>query len=303
MNKKRKIGIIGIGNVGAHVASSIVTQGICNELILLDCIQQRAKAHAEDIADSCCYMAQDVDVRSGDYGDLGDADLLVISAASSILDEDRLKELDKTIEVMDDIIPNIKASGFKGIILSISNPCDIIAEYLQRGTGLKVIGTGTMLDTARLKLRIARKLGVDPKSVQGYVLGEHGDSQMVPWSLVEIGGIPIRQFDPSLTETDLKQLAAETAKAGWQIVMGKGCTEFGIGAACAALAKAVLEDEKTILPVSNYIEEYGVYTSIPWVIGADGAERKISVKLTEAERIAFEASCKVLAQHKAKYIK
>lgn len=298
--KKRKIGVIGIGNVGAHVASSLIAQGSCEELVLIDCDMKKAAAHAADLADSLPYMPHDVQVYSGDFRDIGDADILVMSAAGDILKKDRLLELETAMDIVDEIAPKVEASGFQGMILNISNPCDLVAQYLQKKTGLCVIGTGTMLDSARAQMLVARRAGVSPSSVRGFVLGEHGDSQMVWWSQFFIGNMTIAQWMEQFGEFDLKQIAVEAAHEGWDIVQGKGCTEFGVAAACAALVRAVLCDEKRILPVSVYVEEEGIYTSVPCIVGKGGAEKRLPLLFNESEKQAFQNSCGVLKKHAAK---
>lgn len=299
MNGKKKVGIIGIGNVGMHVASSIVDQGLCDELVLLDCKQEKADSNAADLSDALPYLPQSMEIYGGTYEDLADADILVISAATGLLTEDRLKELDATVAIMGEIAPQIVKSGFHGIILSISNPCDLIAQLLEEKTGIQTIGTGTMLDTARLRMILSRKFKVSPHSVHGYVLGEHGDSQMVPWSMVNIGGIPVadwaQQFE---VDCDWNALADQAMHAGWQIVKGKGCTEFGIGASCAMLVKSIFLDEKKVWPVSVCQESEKVFASVPCVIGRNGVEHRISLKLTAEEEKLFKGSCQVLRNNK-----
>lgn len=298
----RKVAVIGIGHVGSHVASSIITQGICNELIIIDNDIKKALSYGEDLADTMAYMPKRVNVKVGRYEDIENADIVVMSASGPIFKEDRLEELEGTIEVMDEIIPYIKNSGFKGIIVSISNPCDIIAYYLHEKTGLKVIGTGTVLDSGRLRARLGRQLNLDPKSIEAYCLGEHGDSQMVPWSSAFINGKPIleimREKPYIYGRLRLKNIALDTMKAGWNIVVGKGSTEFGIGAAAAEVIRAILEDERKVLPCSTMLNgEYGetkVYASVPCVIGKSGVEEIIELNLTEKEQEEFHSSCRII---------
>ena len=173
MKKTTKIGIIGAGHVGSHVASSLMTQGLCDEIVLLDTDEGKARRHADDIADSVAYMPLPAKIYAGGYEALADADIVVLSACSTIFEQDRLLELDATVKVIAEIAPQLTASGFSGIVVSISNPCDVIAQYFARITGLNVVGTGTALDSARLRRRLAAMLGVSPHSVCAYELGEH----------------------------------------------------------------------------------------------------------------------------------
>ena len=172
MKKTTKIGIIGAGHVGSHVASSLMTQGLCDEIVLLDTDEGKARRHADDIADSVAYMPLPAKIYAGGYEALADADIVVLSACSTIFEQDRLLELDATVKVIAEIAPQLTASGFSGIVVSISNPCDVIAQYFARITGLNVVGTGTALDSARLRRRLAAMLGVSPHSVCAYFLGK-----------------------------------------------------------------------------------------------------------------------------------
>lgn len=294
-----KIGIIGVGHVGSHVAQSLLNLDVCSELVLIDIDERKAFSHAVDLADMTPYLTSDCDVYVGYYCDLDDADIVVISACNLIFEEDRLLELEGTLKTMDDIIAKLSATKFNKIVVSISNPCDLIAQYFQVKTGLNVIGTGTMLDSARMKIRLARALSVSSKSVNGYVIGEHGNSQSVPKSLVTVGNLPLDMYLENFPEftVDIADIAQNTCEAGWEIVSGKGCTEFGIGAATAFLIKSIVNDEKKVLPCSFLMEKYGVYTSFPCIIGKNGVEKQLNVKLTDDELEAFETSCGVLRTH------
>lgn len=194
MKKTTKIGIIGAGMVGSHVASSLMTQGLCDEIVLLDTDEGKARRHADDIADSVAYMPLPAKIYAGGYEALADADIVVLSACSTIFEQDRLLELDATVKVIAEIAPQLTASGFSGIVVSISNPCDVIAQYFARITGLNVVGTGTALDSARLRRRLAAMLGVSPHSVCAYELGEHGDSQIAAFSAATVCGKPLTDW-------------------------------------------------------------------------------------------------------------
>lgn len=299
----KKIGIIGVGHVGSHVAESLLNLDVCNEIVLVDCDEKKALSHAIDLGDMSPYLVSDCDVYVGDYADLSDADIVVISVCSLIFEEDRLRELAETMKIIDEIGPKLVKSKFKGIVLSISNPCDLIAWYMQKVTGLNVVGTGTMLDSARLKTRLARALNISSKSINGYVLGEHGNSQTVPKSLVTIGSLSFDMYMENFPEIDVNidDIATNTCEAGWDIVSGKGCTEFGIGVATAFIAKAILNDEKKVLPCSTYLEKYGVYASYPCIIGRNGVEKVLDIKLTPQEEKAFLNSCEVIRENAKKH--
>ena len=216
--------------------------------------------------------------------------------------------LRQTIEVLKDVTAKIKTSGFSGIILSISNPADVIAHYIQHVLDWppeKIFSTSTTLDSARLRRAIAQAVGVDQKSVYAYALGEHGESQMVPWSIVTIAGKPLSQLMEERPDTygklDLDALAAEGKKGGWIILGGKGSTEFGIGASIAEVIRAVFGDENRVLPVSVYLDgqygQHGVYASVPAVLNRNGVADIIELKLTEEEQKEFDASCQTMLEN------
>lgn len=293
----KKISIIGIGHVGSHIASSLFTQNVCNEIALIDQEQDKSLAHALDLMDMACYLENDIKIYNGTYKDLKDSDILFISICGIFSAKDRLLELEASKKIVDEIAPKILASGFKGVILSVSNPCDIIANYLQERTGLNVIGTGTMLDSARLKLKLSEALNISTKSVHGYMLGEHGNSQFLAKSLTSIHGIGLEDYlKNNNIELDIAKLEKEVIEGGMEIAKRKLCTEFGIGMSCAYLAKTILNDERKVLSCSTFVEKYGVYTSVPCIIGKEGVIQQVKFKLSEQEQIAFEKSCDVLRE-------
>ena len=307
--KTRKIVIIGAGHVGSHCGVSLITQGVCDELVYIDVDEAKAKAQALDLEDATVYLPHHVDVRTGDYKDLADADLLVM-AAGPLPDgkQTRMDTLGVTVEIMKSITEKIAASGFSGVLVSISNPADVIAHYLQVKAGLpakRVISTSTTLDSARLRRVISESTGIDQKSVYAYVMGEHGESQMVPWSNAAIAGKPLSQLRKEQPETygklDLDAMAAAARKGGWDILYGKGSTEFGIGTALTEVVKAILHNEHKVLPVSVLLEgQYGqknVYASVPAVLGKDGVEGIVELSLTPEELEKFGASCETMRKN------
>lgn len=307
--KLRKIGIIGMGHVGSNVAFALAARGLADELYLMDEIFARAEAQAMDINDAVSYLPHEVRACACEIKDCGDCDLLYI-AAGPIGDvaEDRLDSLAQTVAIVKDIAPQIKASGFKGIIVSITNPADVIAAYLQQQLDYpaqRILSTGTALDSARLQRIVGDILQVSHKTVQAYVLGEHGNSAMVPWSLANIAGkslTEIQQADPQrFLDFDRAEAAEDMKKAGYRILLGKGSTEYGIASTAAELACIILHDEKKCLPCSVYLEgqygEEGIFASLPAVIGKDGVEAVLEVKLTEEEKALFVKSCAVIRHH------
>lgn len=307
--KTRKIGIIGAGNVGPHVALSLATQGLADEFVLYDIKEKKAAGEAMDIMDAVSYMPHHVVAYSGTVADMKDADILInASGKTRQPGQTRLDMMDDAIATTKDIISLIQASGFDGIIISISNPCDIIAEYLQYKLDWpkdRIIGSGTALDSARLQMQLASQLEVNRRSVTAYLLGEHGDSSMIPWSHVLVAGKPIDELlaeEPGKYRMDSKEdILWKVHRGGYFENDGKGCTEFGVASATAELVRAIFHNEHKILPCSVYLDDlYGVkdtFASVPVKVGAKGVEDIISIHLTPEEQAEFEASIKVLKEH------
>lgn len=307
----RKVAIIGAGHVGSHAAYALASQGLAEQIIFIDIDEKKAKAQALDIYDSTAYLPHHVNVKAGNYLDATDADLMII-AAGPLPDmnkgQTRMDTLAQTIAIVKNIVGNIKKYGFNGIILSISNPADVVAHYVQKQLNYppsRIISTSTTLDSARLRRAISEATGIDQKSIYAYALGEHGESQMVPWSTVTIACKPILELIKEKPEKygslDLKAIAAEGKAGGWHILGGKGSTEFGIGASIAEVTRAIFADEKRVLPVSVLLNgeygQYDVYASVPTVLGINGVEEIIELNLTSEEKEEFNASCKEMKEN------
>ena len=307
----RKVGIVGVGHVGAHVAFSLVTQGIVDELVLVDINKQKVISERHDLLDATAYLPHRIRVSVGEYEDLADCDIIVNSVGKIPDTGDRLDELKLSIGMVDTFIPRIMNAGFDGIIVNITNPCDIVAYHIQQISGLdssKVLGTGTGLDSSRFRRAMAEDTGIDEKSVVGYTLGEHGDSQIIPWSQVTFGGKSLKELEVERPETfgslDKEDILYRTVKGGWFTYEGKKATEFGIASTAARLIKAIYHDEKFVTTASTLLEgHYGednLYISIPVVIGKDGVEDKFELTLTDEELAKFKNSCKVVKNTIAK---
>ena len=301
---KGKIVIIGAGHVGSHCAYSLCHAGICKEIILIDTDVRKAQSHSLDLADTLAFMPSPAVVRAGDYTDCDDADIVAVAAGVPRLPgQTRLDTLDASIKVMDDILPKLKKTAFEGILITISNPADIVAYYAYRYLGYpreRVFSTGTSLDSARLKRILSEKTGVSPASVQAYSMGEHGDSQMVPFSAVTIGGVPLKQFR-EIGQEAMEQIQERTRMIGMDIINGKNATEFGIGYVFSDMAKNILQNEKRVMPVSAYLEgEYGqreLCTGVPAVLGTNGIEAIVELSLTDAEKKLFDRSCDIIREY------
>uniref|UniRef100_UPI003F4B8560 L-lactate dehydrogenase n=1 Tax=Brachyspira catarrhinii TaxID=2528966 RepID=UPI003F4B8560 len=306
--KRRKAVLIGAGHVGSHAGYALAAQGLVEEIIYIDIDEKKAFAQALDIFDATVYLPHRVEVKSGTYKDIDDADIMVVCAGPlPNMNQTRMDTLGATIEVMKDITSKIKNTKFSGIIINISNPADVITHYLQNKLNYdpkRIISTSTTLDSARLRRAISEAINVDQKSIYAYALGEHGESQMVPWSTVTIAGKPLFELmkeKDKYSKLDLKELAYKGRRGGWDVLEGKGSTEFGIGTALAEVARAVLCDEHRVLPVSVYLNgEYGqndVYASVPAVLGRNGVEEIIELKMNDEEKKLFDESCSVMKKN------
>ncbi len=397
--KSRKIVVIGAGHVGSHVGFSLVTQGVCDELVYIDIDEKKALAQAEDTADAVVYLPHRVRVKAGDYSDIDDAEIIVISVGplpnlnetrmdtlgktitcleiphrvrvkagdySDIddaeiivisvgplpnLNETRMDTLGKTITCLETVVEGIKNSKFSGIIIDISNPADVITYYLQtklnypsnkilstsvvegiknsKFSGIiidisnpadvityylqtklnypsnKILSTSTTLDSARLRKVLSKKLNIDQKSIYAYVMGEHGESQMVPWSVATIFGKSLIELMKEEPETyghlNLEEIANDARYGGWLVLKGKGSTEFGIGTSCVEIIKTILADERKVCMVSTLLRgEYGqsdVYASVPAIVGKNGVEKVIELPMSKEDLEKFGASCDVMRKN------
>lgn len=309
--KIRKIAIIGAGHVGSHAGYSLASQGLVENIVYIDIDKKKAFSQALDIFDSVVYLPHRITVKDGDYSDIEDADIMVICAGplpKADMSQTRMDTLGDTIAVMKDIIPNIKKTKFSGIIINISNPADVITHYIQNKLNYdykRIISTSTTLDSARLRRAISEEINIDQKSIYAYSLGEHGESQMVAWSTVTIAGKPllelIKEKPEKYGKLNLDEIAAKGRRGGWDVLGGKGSTEFGIGSSLAEVVKAIICNEHRVLPVSVYLNgEYGqkdVYASVPAVLGKDGVEEIIELNMTDEEKKLFDNSCKVMSEN------
>ena len=301
--KTRKVAVIGLGHVGAHVAYSLAVQGIADELLLIDINEQKVASECQDLRDSVAYLPHRVKIDVADFADLKDCDLIINSVGKIdllIANNDRLDEMDFTIRAVNSYVDKIKASGFNGVLINITNPCDIVTRQLALGLGLprgRVFGTGTGLDTSRLLSALNRHTGVDHKSITAYMMGEHGAQQFAPWSCVSFRGMPLDEWAKTdeRFNFDRDEMRKEAIGGGWVTFKGKHCTEYGIATTAARMAHVVLHDEKQIMPASMELcgeyGESGLFVGVPCLIGKDGVEKVIELPLTEAERATFHECC------------
>lgn len=303
--KNSKVVIIGAGNVGVSTAFALVNQGICDEIALIDLNEEKVLGEVLDLSHCIDYMNRNVKVKAGTYADCKDANIVVITASAPMPKDknDRLIMLESSKKIMKSIVENIMAQGFDGHMIVVSNPVDIMSYYAYKISGLpasQVLGSGTTLDTARLRYNIAKRIDVDPRSVNAFVIGEHGDSEMVPWSTVSVGGKDIYSVVRDNEERfggkqPFDELLQETIKGGWEIFNRKGNTCYGIAASTAGIVKTILFNENKILPVSTLLHgQYGedeVYISVPTIIDHSGTREIVELFLTPNEMEEFKASC------------
>ncbi len=309
--QRRKIVIVGAGHVGSHAGYELVSQGLAEEIVYIDVDRKKAEAQALDIFDATVYLPHRAVIRAGDYSDAADAQFLIV-AAGPLPDmrkgQTRVDTLRQTIDVMKDVTEGIRKSDFSGILLNISNPADVVTHYIQHQLNWpskRILSTSTTLDSGRLRRALAEATGVDQKSICAYALGEHGESQMVPWSAVTIAGKPLyelqREYPDTYGKLDLKAIADAGKAGGWTILGGKGSTEFGIGASIAQVVRAIFHDENRILPVSVLLDgQYGqrdVYASVPALLNRHGVAEIIELNLTQEEAEQFAASCKTMKEN------
>lgn len=282
-----KIGVIGDGHVGSTVAHQLIATGLVDDLVLIDKNEAKVNADALDFEDAMANLQHHANIIVNDYAALKDADIIISAVGKIKLSaEDRFGELRFNSEQIKQVAPEIKKSGFNGIIICISNPVDVITSMYQKLTGLpknQVLGTGTLLDTARMKRAVGKKMKIDPRSVIGFTLGEHGDSQFTAWSTVTALQKPFTEIAKE-NSWNLEDMNHEIKRGGYTVYAGKQYTNYGIAAAATRLAEAVLSDSHTEMPVSNYQKQYDTYMSYPAIIGRSGIVQRLELNLTDEEK-------------------
>ncbi len=305
MISKRTIGIVGTGHVGVAAAYALFLRGLAGEIVLVDKDVSRAEGEAMDLMHGQAF-AESVNVTAGDYASLSDAQMVIIAAGvAQKPGESRLDLLTRNVEVLRSIIGQLDTHAPAAVLLIASNPVDIltyVTHCLTRRAGALVIGSGTMLDTARFRALLGRYYNVDPRSVHAYILGEHGDSEFPLWSSAQVGGISIAHsiLGKTISDEDKRDLFEQVRHAAQEIISRKGYTNTAIGSSIARLAQAVLEDQRSVLPVSCLLEgQYDIDTvclSIPAVVGRYGISEKLCPRLNDAELHSLRHSANVLKQ-------
>ncbi|AEB07607.1 malate dehydrogenase (NAD) [Coriobacterium glomerans PW2] len=300
----RTVGIIGVGHVGAHVGNSLLLQGIADELYLCDIDRHATEAQTQDLSDSLLFCPHNALIRDcGDrYEELASCDIIVNAAGKvALAKENRDGELFFSSDAVHGFAQRIVDAGFKGIWVTIANPCDVVATAFWKLTDYdpaRIIGTGTALDSARLRYQIARVARIDPKSIDAYMVGEHGFSGFAAWSGASIGGIPLQalaELDPQRFDLDRDDLGKKALYGGYVTLNGKGCTEYAVANAAARIIAAVFHDEHSVMGASTLLTgqygQRGIFTSLPCIIGREGIEEVLDPGLDDAEIELFRASC------------
>ncbi|MCI5807101.1 MAG: L-lactate dehydrogenase [Candidatus Faecenecus gallistercoris] len=292
MKTNNKVVIIGCGNVGMSYAYALLNQRTyVNELVLIDLNQARVIGEVMDLNHCLAFAPSKIKIKAGDYQDCSNASIVVIAAgANQNPGETRMDLIHKNSKIFKGIVSKVVESGFHGVFLVATNPLDVMTYLTYRYSGFepsKVIGSGTSLDTARLRYLISEKIDVSPKNVHAYVVGEHGDSEFVPWSNATIGLQNIQNF---LSAKEMDAIADEVKNAAYEIIKRKGATYYGIGMCLVRITNAILGDENTIITVSTYDKDNDVYVGLPTVLNRNGADKKIYITLNLEETNRLQKS-------------
>ena len=302
----RKVAIIGCGFVGSASAFALMQSGLFSEMVLIDADKDRAEGEALDISHGL-PLGRPMRIYAGNYDDIVDASIIVITAgANQKPDETRLDLVHKNVSIFKNIIPQIQSRSCKGILLIVSNPVDILTYVALKLSGFeenRVLGSGTVLDTSRLKFEIGNYLGVDSRSVHAFIIGEHGDSEIVAWSSANVSGVPMRNFyefkGKHKYEKAAENIANTVRNSAYEIIEKKKATYYGIAMSVRRICEAIARDEKSIMPVSAPMHgEYGindVVLSMPAIVGKNGMEGRMPIELDEAEIKALKASADTLS--------
>ena len=308
MNKSKKIGIIGTGMVGMSYAYSLLNQGIGDTIVLIDLDKNRAIGEAMDLNHGLAFAPKKMTIYAGSYEDCRDCDLIVITAGVAQKEgETRIDLLKRNANVMKSVVGSVMKNGFNGIFLVATNPVDILSHIVWRESRLpasRVIGSGTILDTARLRFEISKMLHINSKNVHAYILGEHGDSEFVCWSNASISVKPLLDVideNEAISLKDMESIYTNVRDAAYQIIKNKGATYYGIGMSLARITKIIIEDQRSILPVSTLVNgEYEgvnqVHISVPAVLGEDGVLEIVKLNLSDVEKEQLVKSSTVIEE-------
>lgn len=308
MGKKvnpRKAAVIGCGFVGSATAFTLMQSRLFSEMVLLDANEEKADGEAKDIAHGVPFAGQ-MKIYAGNYDDVADAAIIIVTAgANQKPDETRLDLVHKNVAIYKSIIPEIASRDYQGILLVVSNPVDILTYTAIKLSGLpenRVIGSGTVLDTARLKYALGEHLSVDSRSVHSFIIGEHGDSEIAAWSSTNVSGIPLNDFCEMRGhfnhEASMEEIANRVKNSAYEIIAKKHATYYGIAMSVKRICECIMRDEKSILPISTIMHgEYGIENialSMPAIVGVNGVETHVPISLNEEEAQKLKESADAL---------
>ena len=303
----KKVAIIGTGFVGSSIAFALLNEEIFSEIVLIDQNKEKAEGEAMDLSHGLPYR-RNMDIYVGDYKDIKDASIVILTAGANQKEgETRLDLIHKNASIIRSIIQEIKPIEMEGILLVVSNPVDILTHIAYVESGLpknRVFGSGTVLDTARLKYLISKHLDVDAKNVHAVIIGEHGDSELVTWSIANISGIPLNEFCELRGhfnhEEAMKKLYESVRDSAYEIIKRKGATYYGVAISVAHIASCIVNNTHTMLPLSTELDgEYrvnGIALSVPSIVGRDGIEKVLEIKLSDTEQKQLLSSAKIIKE-------
>ncbi len=303
---RSKVVVVGTGFVGMSYAYALVNQGAAEELVLIDIDHEKAVGEAMDLNHGLAFAPRKMNIRAGGYEECKDAGLVVITAGVNQKDgETRIQLLSRNASIIKSVVKNVMKSGFDGILLVASNPVDILAYVAWKESGLdksRVIGSGTSLDTARLRYEISSRVHIDPRNIHAYILGEHGDSEFVVWSNANIGAKPIFDVINSMDEIsfeDLDHIYQDVRDAAYEIIKRKRATYYGIGMALVRITSAIFNNENRIMPISVLNDgvfpcEDDVYIGLPAVLNRDGVHHVVHFALSPKEKDKLNKSANIL---------
>lgn len=306
LKDSKKVAVIGCGMVGMSFAYSLLNQNICDELCLIDIDEDRVKGEAADLNHGLPFAPSSMKIFAGSYSDCADMDIVVICAGAPQKNgESRRDLLQKNYKVFKSIVSGIVGSGFNGVFLVAGNPVDVMTKVVYDLSGFpsgRILGSGTSLDSARLRYMMSDYFKINPRNVHAYVMGEHGDSEFVAWSRAMISSVPITDFEKNSVQIkkDLRNIEEQVRMSAYEIIRAKGATYYGIGMVLARLTRAVLNDENSIFTVSAYLKgEYGkngFYIGVPAVVNRNGVRKIVEINLCDEEKEKFNSSCDIIKE-------
>lgn len=294
-----KVVLIGCGNVGMSYAYALINQKTrVSELVLVDLNKEKATGEAMDLMHAVSFAPSKMKIYSGDYSDCNNADIVCICAGvPQTENQTRTDLIKKNYTVFKSIISEINKTNFKGIYLIASNPLDVMTYLTQKLSGFpyeRVIGSGTILDTARLRYLISEKIKISPKSIHGFVIGEHGDSEFIPWNNTLIG---LDKASKHLTKNDMSEITYNVKNSAYDVINKKGNTSYGIGICLVKITNAILDDSNKIFTVSSYNKEFDIYIGQPTVLCKKGAKKVLKLNLNKDDDLKFENSCHIIQEN------